>query len=193
MSSQHPLLSLSLFLAASLLLLSTSMIAYQSQKPKPALYAKSFTGDIQVLTPVYQPNVSPKALLNWASLAATAAYTLDYVTYERALENLKPFFTSTGYENFMNAINQAGIINDLSAKKLLMSAVPIGTPTIINEGPVFGEYTWVIQLPIAIKYQTASEESTQFKAVSLIVSRVSPDIAPRGIGIKRFQDAPLAN
>ncbi len=167
------------------------LIAYQIYKPKPQFYAKSYTGDITALSPHYQPNVSPKALLNWASLAATAAYTLDYVGYETALANLAPCFTKAGYKNFITAITDANIINDLTYKKLMISAVPIGTPTIINEGLVFGEYTWIIQLPIAIKYQTASEESTQFKAVSLTVSRVSPDIAPRGIGIKSFQDAIL--
>jgi intracellular multiplication protein IcmL len=167
------------------------LLAYQLYKPKPEFYAKSYTGKITALKPHYEPNVSPKALLNWASLAATAAYTMDYVGYEKSLANLAPFFTKAGYDNFIAAITKANIINDLTYKKLMMSAVPIGTPTIVNEGMVFGEYTWLIQLPIAIKYQTASEESTQFKAVSLTVSRVSPDIAPRGIGIKSFQDIPL--
>lgn len=175
-----------MFAAAAALLL-----AYQIYKPKPHFYAKSYTNAITPLTPLYQPNVSPRALLNWASLAATAAYTMDYVGYQKSLENLAPFFTKAGYDNFITAITSANIINDLTYKKLMMSAVPIGTPTIVNEGVVFGEYTWIIQVPIAIKYQTASEESTQLKAVSMIVSRVSPDIAPRGIGIKSFQDAPL--
>jgi intracellular multiplication protein IcmL len=167
------------------------LMAYQFYKPKPQFYAKSFTGSIIPLTPLYQPNVSPQALLNWASLAATAAYTMDYVNYDKNLADLAPFFTKAGYENFMNAINQANIIGDITQKKLMVSAVRIGTPTIVNEGVVFGQYTWVIQLPVAIKYQSASQEYTQFKAVSMIVSRVSPDIAPRGIGIKSFEDAPL--
>ena len=167
------------------------LLAYQIYKPKPHFYAKSYTGTITPLTAHYTPNVSPKALLNWASLAATAAYSMDYVGYKTSLANLAPFFTKAGYDNFMTAIKNANVINDLTSKKLMISAVPIGTPTIVNEGVVFGEYTWIIQLPIAIKYQTASEESTQFKAVALTVSRVSPDIASRGIGIKSFQDAPL--
>lgn len=167
------------------------LLAYQVYKPKPHFYAKSYTGTITALTPHYQPTVSPKALLNWATLAATAAYSMDYVGYQQSLANLAPFFTKAGYDNFITAITNANIINDLTYKKLMISAVPIGTPTIVNEGLVFGEYTWIIQLPIAIKYQTASEESTQLKAVSLTVSRVSPDIASRGIGIKSFQDTPL--
>jgi intracellular multiplication protein IcmL len=175
-----------IFFAATALLL-----AYQIYKPKPYFYAKSYTGTLTPLTAHYTPNVSPKALLNWASLAATAAYSMDYVGYQKSLENLAPFFTKIGFNNFITAITDANVINDLTAKKLMISAVPIGVPTIVNEGIVFGEYTWIIQLPIAIKYQTASEESTQLKAVSLTVSRVSPDIAPRGIGIKSFQDAPL--
>ena len=175
-----------IFLAATGLLL-----AYQIYKPQPRFYAKSYTGTITPLVAHYTPNVSPKALLNWASLAATSAYTMDYVGYKKSLADLAPFFTKAGYDNFIDAITKARVIDDLTAKKLMVSAVPIGIPTIVHEGTVFGEYTWLIQLPIAIKYQTASEESTQLKAVSLTVSRVSPDIAPRGIGIKNFQDTTL--
>jgi len=191
MLSRNNPVTANLFFAGIFFLGTATLMAYQYYKPKPELYAKTYSGEIQPLTPLYQPNVSTKALLNWASLAATAAYTLDYVTYQKSLDNLSSFFSKGGYENYLNALTKAGIIDDLTLKKLIISAVPIGTPTVVNEGSVFGKYTWLIQLPIAVKYQSASEEYTQFKAVSLLVSRVSPDIAPRGIGIDSFQDVPL--
>lgn len=180
------------FFALVLLAVAGLLLYHYTHRPQPEYYSKSFTGDITPLAPLTQPNVSSKALLSWAALASTAAYNLDFVNYQQSLDNLEPFFTKLGYRSFLAAIEAAGIINDLTAKKLIISSVPIGTPTIVNEGVIFGEYTWIIQLPIAIKYQSANQEYTELKAISMIVSRVPPDEAPRGIGIKSFQDAPLS-
>lgn len=189
MSSRNNLLLINTFFALCLLGTAGLLLYQYTHRSPPDYFSVSYSGVHLPLVAHNTPNVSSKSLLSWATLAATAAYSFDFVNYQKQLNDLAPFFTKEGYQRFLNAVDQAHIITDLRDKKLIMSAVPIGTPTIVNEGVVLGEYTWVVQLPVAIKYQSASEETTEYKAVALIISRVSPDIASRGIGIKSLQDA----
>ena len=75
---------------------------------------------------------------------------------------------------------------------LIVSAVATGTAVILQEGPLRDVYTWRIQVPLLITYQGASTSSTQKEiAVSLLVTRVPTDQAPKGIGIAQVVDSDL--
>lgn len=55
-----------------------------------------------------------------------------------------------------------------------------------------GVYTWLVQMPLLVTYQSASEFSQQNNIVTMRITRVSTLNSPRGIGIDQFVVAPAS-
>jgi intracellular multiplication protein IcmL len=133
-----------------------------------------------------RPNVSTRALLSWATLAATATYTLDFVNYQTSLDELKNYFTNSGYENFLNALNTSGTLSSIIEKKLVLTAVAIGPAIVIGEDEIRGNHIWKIEVPITVSYLSASAEEKRNKLVTVIVTQVPTTEASKGIGIAQY-------
>lgn len=138
------------------------------------------------LIPLDRPNVSTRALLRWATLAATATFTLNFVNYEKDLAGLKIYFTASGYDNFLAALNESGTLKTLVEKQMVITSVPVGPAIVSGENDVGGYHTWNVQVPITVSYETASEVGKSNKVVSLLVSQVPTREAPTGIGIAQY-------
>lgn len=145
------------------------------------------------LTPSLRPAVSAKALLSWATLAATATLTIDFVNTEQNLNNLKHYFTTDGYENFLAAMAADNVIETIKSKKLVLTAVPIGPAIILNEDEVNGFHQWTIQVPITVSYISSSAEEKGNKVVTVVISQVSTESANTGIGIIRYEAADVSS
>lgn len=149
-------------------------------------FAKPPNDPIFRLTVLERPNVSSKALLSWATLAATATFSLDFVNYEENIKALKDYFTVDGYQNFLQSLSAAGTVATILDKKLVLTAVPIGPAIILSEGEQYGGYTWQIQLPLLIRYQSVSTNETSVKLITMLVTQVSTKLASKGIGIAQY-------
>jgi len=139
-----------------------------------------------ILTPLMRPNVSTKALLSWATIAATATFTIDFVNYQKNLKDLKEYFTDTGYENFLAALNATNTLQTIQEKKLVLSAVAIGTAVVSGEYEQRGVHSWTVEVPITVTYLSVSEEEKREKLVSITITQVPTDQAPKGIGISKY-------
>jgi intracellular multiplication protein IcmL len=56
----------------------------------------------------------------------------------------------------------------------------------VRSGPLDGVFTWTIQIPITVVYQSASASSQQDLVVTLMVKRISTLTNPNGIGIANY-------
>lgn len=165
-------------------------------KPKLEFYA--LDADEEIIEPsliaLDEPNVSTQGLLSWASVAATAAYTLDFQNYETKLASIREYFTQSGYDNYLAALDAQGKIDDIVSQQLLVTSVISGTPVVLSEGILEGRRAWKLQLPLLVTYQGASEKSTrQNIAVNMMVTRVPTTDAPKGIGIVQFVDRDIGS
>lgn len=174
-----------LLLIGQLGLLGLSYLQYYNRSPG-TYYGGLPDGKTFKLDFLERPNVSTRALLSWATLAATATYTLDFVNYQNSLENLKNYFTVAGYENFINALNTSGIISTISEKKLVLTAVAIGPAIVIAEDEIRGNHIWKIEVPLTVSYLSASSEEKRNKLVTVIVTQVPTTEASKGIGIAQY-------
>jgi intracellular multiplication protein IcmL len=154
--------------------------------PAPHYFATSNDGRIVPLIPFDQPNLSNAAVLEWANTAATAAYSYNFVNYRQALQQAADYFTPEGKQMFFNAIKSSNNLQAVIAKKLIVSAVATGVPVVLEQGLVAGRYTWKVQIPMLITFQSASQFSQQSVTVTMIIVRVSPLESPRSIGITQF-------
>lgn len=150
-------------------------------------YATNETNAAIPLTPLLEPNLSTMALLRWANTATIAAYTYNFVNYRSALEAASVYFTSEGWQAYLRAIRDANVLKTVLVNNLSVSAVSTGTPVVLQQGEMYGRYSWRVQMPLLITYQSASELTQQRLLVTLLITRISTLESPRGIGIAQFE------
>ncbi|KTD13333.1 type IVB secretion system apparatus protein IcmL/DotI [Legionella jamestowniensis] len=160
--------------------------------PAPKYFATSINGRITPLFPLNEPNQSDSAVLQWANQAAIAAFTYNFVNYREELQASSGFFTSEGWTQFLNALQESNNLDAVKAKKLIVSAVATRAPIILQKGILNGRYSWRVQMPILVTYQSASEFSQQNNVVTMLITRVSTLNSPRGIGISQFVVGPAS-
>lgn len=172
------------------LVLAALLIYMITHPPAPKYFATTVNGRITPLFPLDQPNQSDSAVLQWANQAAIASFTYNFVNYRDELQASSGFFTAEGWDQFLSALQQSNNLDAVKAKKLIVSAVATRAPVILQKGILNGNYSWKVQMPILVTYQSASEFTQQNNVVSMLITRVSTLNSPRGIGISQFVVAP---
>ncbi len=190
-SQRKVMLALLVALVVNLVL--ASMLVYiLTHPPAPKYFATSINGRITPLFPLNEPNQSDSAVLQWANQAAIAAFTYNFVNYRDELQASSGFFTAEGWDQFLNALQQSNNLDAVKAKKLIVSAVATRAPIILQKGVLNGSYSWRVQMPILVTYQSASEFTQQNNVVTMLIARVSTLNSPRGIGISQFVVGPAS-
>lgn len=174
------------------LVLGSMLIYIITHPPAPKYFATSINGRITPLFPLDQPNQSDSAVLQWANQAAIASFTYNFVNYRDELQASSGFFTAEGWDQFLNALQQSNNLDAVKAKKLIVSAVATRAPIILQKGVLNGSYSWRVQMPILVTYQSASEFTQQNNVVTMLITRVSTLNSPRGIGISQFVVGPAS-
>ena len=178
---------IALVFAMMLVLVVASWILYQVfHRPLPSFRALATNQHTMPLTPSDEPNLLPATILQWASKAAVAAYTFDFVNYNKQIELAHPYFTEAGWSAYQSSV--ARVIERVVAGQLFASGVVTGTPVISNQGQLPGHgYTWRVQIPFLVTYQSAEETRSTSYIVILTIVKVSTNDNPDGIGIDQFQ------
>lgn len=166
-----------------------SVVMYQlSHRPLPVFYAVQKTGVKMKLDPFEEPNLLPDTILRWASKAAVAAYTYNFLDYRKQLAAVRPYFTEAGWADYQSSANNlvAAVVRD----QLFVNGVVAGTPIIANQGSLPGQaYAWRIQIPFLVSYQNVQNVNsltTRNYFVVLTIVRVPTTYNPQGIGIDQF-------
>jgi len=160
-----------------------------THRPLPVYFATTNNGSVMRILPVIpldEPNMPNSALLQWATEAASAAFTYDFVNYRAQLQKASEYFTTNGWSSFLSELQSTRNLLAVQAKKLVINAVVTRAPVILEERVINGRYAWRIQMPMIITYQSASESTTSSTTVTLTITRVSTVTSPRGIGISQF-------
>jgi len=163
-----------------------SFVYIVKHPPQPQYFATTINGRITPLIPLDQPNMPPSTLLQWANSAAIAAYTYNFVNYRQELQSASEFFTPDGWRQFIGALEGSNNLNAVIEKKLVVSAVATGAPVILDQKSINGTYTWIVQMPMLITYQSASATARQTVMVKMTIERISTLNSARGVGISSF-------
>lgn len=166
--------------------LGAALVYLATHPPSPQYFAVTKEGRLTPMVPLEQPNISPSALLQWANTAAIAAYTYNFVNYRQELQAASEFFTPVGWQNFMGALESSNNLAAVRAKKLIVTAVATGAPVVLQEGILDGVYSWRVQMPMLVTYQSASQFSQQSVIVTMLIKRIPTLHSARGIGIEQF-------
>jgi intracellular multiplication protein IcmL len=153
---------------------------------EPDYFLTTVNSQVQKLEPLREPNTSDSVVKQWANIATIEAFTYDFVNYEQALVKVSEYFTDDGWYTFLSSLNDTNNLPTVISKKLVVSAVALKPPSILMKGMLNGVYSWRIQIPILVTYQSASEFIQQNVLVNLLVTRISTLENPKGIGIEQF-------
>ncbi|MCX7116083.1 MAG: type IVB secretion system apparatus protein IcmL/DotI [Gammaproteobacteria bacterium] len=159
--------------------------------PQPRYFATSIGGQIAPQFPLNVPNQSDEAISKWASQAAMAAFTYNFVNYKDELQASSGFFTAEGWTRFLDALKASNNLDAIRDKKLVVSAVATSSPKIVQKGVLDGQYSWRVEVPILVTYQSVGEYSQANNIVKMLISRVSSLNSPRGVGIAQFVVEPV--
>ena len=169
-----------------MMMMAVAFMLYQLfHQPLPVFTAIQPDHEKMLLIPYNEPNLLPDTILQWASKAATAAYTFDFAFYKTQIAAARPYFTEKGWNDYIRSLN--GVVITVIQNKLFVNGVVSGAPVISNQGPLPGRgYVWRIQIPFLVTYVTAETVSKRSLYVVLTIVRVPTNINPQGIGIDQF-------
>jgi len=177
--------ALLILLVAIIMLIGT--VLYQiMNRPEPRYFATTVDGRIMQLFPLSEAMLSPGELLQWAHRAAIAAYTYNFVSYRDAMQQLQNQFTPDGWRYYEDALRVSRNLEMVIAKKLVVSAVATGTPVILDQAVIDGRYSWKVQIPLLVSYQSPNEQTQKPVIAMMIISRVPTVDMPKGIAIVSF-------
>lgn len=182
----YPLVIIALIVSIFIMLGMVIAVLYQvSHKPLPQFNGLALNGKTLPLTSFDEPNYQPATLLRWASKAAVAAYTFDFVNYNKEIAGARPYFTPVGWVDYQDSVSS--LISDIAQKQLFVNGVVSGPPIIANEGDIGrNKYGWRVQLPFLVTYQSSEKTSRQDFIVLMTIMKVPTNENPTGIGIDQF-------
>lgn len=179
-----------LFIVAMLI----CVVFYQIyNRPEPKYFATTVDGRIMQLFSLSEPILSPGELLQWAHRASISAYTYNFVNYRDAMQQLQNQFTANGWKYYEDALRTARTLEMVIEKKLVVSAVATGTPVILDQAVISGRYSWKVQIPLLVTYQSPNDQTQQSMVVTMIISRVPTVDMPKGIAIVSFVSSTAAS
>lgn len=172
-------------------LLAAIRITMQFTSPESRYYATTVNGQVIPLHSLSEPVITNKFLLQWSEIAARTAYNFDFAHYKEQLAQAAPYFNEGAWTEFNKALKKEGLLTDVINKKLVMSSVVSGAPVILSQSVVDGRYTWTIQMPLLLSFDSASEHRRSHLLITMTVSRVSVMTAAKGIQITSFQSSEM--
>jgi hypothetical protein len=140
------------------------------------------------LVPLYNPNLTNRALLSWAATSVTEIMTFGFGDFDRQLLSQRVRFTSDGWESFVVAVNKQKLRQEFKARQLILTTVPAEMPVIISQGddPEYG-YRWVVEMPIIMTYATNNNVTKKSRAIiRLTIVRVPGQESVGGVAIKTW-------
>lgn len=162
-----------------------------SQKHEPKYYAVSPNGQAQVLVPFSAPILSSSELLQWAERVAVLAYNYNFNNYPEIMSQLQNYFTSNGWKYYQDALTTSGLLDAIISKKLLVTAVTTADPVINDRSYVGGLFSWMVQVPMLVTYESQTEKKSGNLIMNMVISRVPVTLdIPKGIAIQSLIAAP---
>ena len=170
---------------SALLLISFLVILYH--KPEPVYFATRVDGGVLPLVPLSTPFLTDGQVTNFAVEAVTHAMTIDFANWRNDLRNASKYFEQPeGWNNFLDAMEISGMLNYIRDHRLVSTVVASGA-VITSSGLAQGNnYTWRVQIPLVITYESASEISRDSLLAELVVSRLPTWEAPDAVGVSRI-------
>ena len=193
----YRLMTYVVFLLASLLFFYIAFDKATEVEAKNIYFAQKPDGTLTDLKPLNQPNLSPAAIVNWATNAVPKIYSFDFKNLEFQLDSAgKEFFTADGYMAFAKALNtgRPSVVAAVRDSRYVVTTTLAGKQGVLEKHGSFGDlYAWQVAIPVMITYANSQEERTNKKLIRLTIVRTPEIEKTAGIAISKFVMTSMPN
>lgn len=160
---------------------------------EPQYFASTQDGRIIEIYPSNQPYLRDSEAASWAAEAVKSALNLDFVHWRNQLTDAKAYFTPDGYENFIAALDEAGLIKSMVKRQLVFNVQLDAAPVILDSRvDVDNIYKWEIQIPILITAENSDADFSVRSIVTIRLIRVSTVVNNKGVQVQQFIMGPVS-
>lgn len=176
--------------AANLLLILLVIIQFWyigriTSAPKPTSYV--YVDSHGVVLPaktMSTPYLSESDILAFATKTVARSYTFDAENYRERMSELSDSFTPEGHKGFL--VSMEAQIKYVVENTLIASAVPSGTPVLIETAVVNGIFAWKVKVPVVVTYRTQGSSTSVKRIATLIIVNRPTYESKYGVGISSF-------
>lgn len=182
-------LSASANLVMAVVALAAVLMAWHAfaSRPEPRYFATRADGGIVPLVAVSLPFLNNGQVANFAVEAVTRAFTMDFKNWRGDLAEASAYFQRPeGWNGFLAAIEASGTLDFVRERRLVSSAVANGAAIVDDGMDARGRYSWTVQIPLRITFESASERSVEEMIAEVVVSRLPTWESPSAVGITRI-------
>ena len=173
-------------LIAALGLSVVGVVALGTRETSFKYFAVDTGGRMLELSSLDEPMHSAPYITKWTSEAVMSAFSFSFADYQRSLNSSRKYFTDFGFESFINALNEASILESVKANSYVVTAIPRGALTITGQGYIDGVYAWKIEVPVMVSYQALNTTNTSDLLLEVYVVRRHQLEQPSGLGISKI-------
>jgi len=176
---------LSLTLVGVLCVCLLSIFALYKKIPEPKYFAMNTQNQFFNLTPLNEPGLSQGLLQNWVATFALASHTVDFYNFDNQVTNMKKYFTPTGYDEYV--ANISGFRDEVIQKQIMLSCIVTEAPSIRRSTVIDNIYEWYVEVPILIRYDSASAARNEKRTLTLVIRRYPNPENPYGVAVSMFR------
>lgn len=146
--------------------------------------------------PLSEPLLTDAQIRDWAEEAVTHTLTFGYYDHLIRLQNSRAYFTTPGWADFTNALDEAKVLSTIGAlgvedaseqRKVVVTTLRPGTRAEIVEQGLNGyRYEWHVKMTIDLSFYDTKQQYRQSWKVDLRIMRVRAMASRFGIGIHQL-------
>jgi len=160
------------------------MISVFAEKPSTQTIACNCSETQQI--PLYEQSVTDRQLILWANDVAMSSYSLDYMNYRKQLQSIGIYFTPLGWQRYILGLEKSKNLQTIQEKKLVGTAIPTDKPFIRWKGLSDGVFTWRLEIPMLVIFESQDKKIKQHVIVSMFIKRTSNLVGVDNIAIDEF-------
>jgi hypothetical protein len=172
-------------LVCTLIMATISLIALYKKIPVPKYFSVTPEREFFKLPPENEPSLSQGLLQNWVTTFALASHTFDFYHFDEQASVMEKYFTSEGYRQYMTNIED--FRSDVMSRQMMMSCTVMEAPLIRRSTVIDNIYEWYVEVPIIIRYDSASTSRNEKRKLVLIVRRYPDAANPYGVAVSTFR------
>lgn len=126
-------------------------------------------------------------LLLWIQIVVGDIYTFNAITYQQKFRDiLANDFTPDGADSFRETLNNSQLLKQVVTQQLNLTSIVSGQPVILQQGALMGRYTWKVQMPVLLTFESANQITTKRIIVTVLIINVSTKESPQAVAIQEL-------
>lgn len=155
-------------------------------RPEPRYFATREDGGIIPLVAISNPFLNPGQVTNFAVEAVTHSFSTDFANWRDDMSEASEYFQRPeGWQSFLAALQSSGMLDFIRENRVVSSAVANGAVIIEDGIDARGRYSWTVQVPLTVTYESASQRTSQSLLAEVVVARLPTWESPAAVGITR--------